>query len=437
MIVGSNDEFLKWDVAYSIYEVIHKSNVHRYDKRIAAQFNLICAMIDRLHDAIRYLNNFDEAPRTDNELLLCLVHSCVIHDAVKEIHKALGLKYRYDESGGEDNYKYFRPVVSDEMLMLTPGKSFPTDDKFFEHFRSLAFAHPLDTSRANFLEKGNKKEKEIRYSPFVINASGAVVEDKKEKMIGVRVYSNMWNDIKDLYFPFRTWMEFIRDRYELLKGVKKHIEQIVERSESEWRSKKLDRQLGTEELLVKIVEQLKLRHVHEPVLEVAEEALLYYTIPVGSLSPKTKESVILYRKAIELALPQLCDAVDDLDYEKFLEALDPIVDPITPQAEEFRGVGYQREKIFLHLGDEDASQNWWAKRQLRSFAEGFAKRWVDIDATNLSIESAKLLVTVACYHEFHLFAESYPEKNLTNRLPPTVNIRELNFDNDNEIKFLH
>lgn len=400
MIVGSNDEFLKWDVAYSIHEVIDESNVHRYDKRIAAQFNLICAMIDRLHDAIRYLNDFDEAPRTDNELLLCLVHSCVIHDAVKEIHKALGLKYRYDESGGEDKYKYFRSVVSDEMLMLAPDKSFPTDDKFFEYFRSLAFAHPLDTSRANFLEKGDKKEKEIRYSPFVINAAGAVVEDKKEKMIGVRVYSNKWNDIKDLYFPFRTWMEFIRDRYELLYDIKENIEGIVKEYENEWLSTKIDRHVGAKDLLVAIVEQLKARHVHEPVLEVAEEALSYYTIPVDSLSAKTKESVILYRKAIELALPQLCDAVDDLDYEKFIEVLDPIVGPITPQAEEFNGVGYQREKIFLHLGDEDEGQAWWAKRLLRSFADGFAKRWVDIDVTNLSVESAKLLVTVACYHEF-------------------------------------
>lgn len=436
-MIGSKNEFLKWDVAYSIHEVIDESNVHRYDKRIAAQFNLICAMIDRLHDAIRYLNDFDEAPRTDNELLLCLVHSCVIHDAVKEIHKALGLKYRYDESGGEDKYKYFRSVVSDEMLMLAPDKSFPTDDKFFEYFRSLAFAHPLDTSRANFLEKGDKKEKEIRYSPFVINAAGAVVEDKKEKMIGVRVYSNKWNDIKDLYFPFRAWMEFIRDRYELLKGVKEHIEQIVERSESEWRSKKLDRHSGTESLLLQIVEQLKSRHVHEPVSEIAEEALLYYTTPIDSLSDRTKESVVRYRKEIELVLPQLCDAVDDLDYEGFVEVLCPIVNPAPPLADEFVGVGYQLEKIFAHLGDEDACQDWWAERQLRSFAKGFAKRWVDIDTTNVSIESAKLLVTVACYHEFHLFAESHPEKNLTNRLPPTVNIRELNFDNDNEIKFLH
>ena len=435
MIVGSNDEFLKWDVAYSIHEVIDESNVHRYDKRIGAQFNLICAMIDRLHDAIRYLNDFDEAPRTDNELFLCLVYSCVIHDAVKEIHKALGLKYRYDESGGEDKYKYFRPVVSDEMLMLAPDKSFPTDDKFFEYFRSLAFAHPLETSRADFLVKGG--EKEIRYSPFMINAAGAVVEDKKEKMIGVRVYSNKSNDIKDLYFPFRTWMEFIRDRYELLKGVKEYIEQIVERNESEWRFQKLDRHLGTEELLVKIVEQLKLRYVQETVSEIAEEALLYYTMSIDSLSDRTKESVVRYRKEIELVLPQLCDAVDDLDYEGFVDVLYPIVNPAPPLADEFVGVGYQLEKIFVHLGDEDASQGWWAEKQLRIFAEGFAKRWVDIDPANVSIKSARLLVTVACYHEFQLFAESHPEKNLTNRLPPTVNIRELNFDNVNEIKFLH
>ena len=403
-MIGSKNEFLKWDVVYSIHEVIEESNVHRYDTHIAAQFNLICAMIDRLHDAVSYLNDFNAAPRTDSELFLCLMHSCVIHDAVKEIHKALELAYRYDGSSGKDEYKYFRPVVSDAMLRLAPGKSFPTDEKFFEYFRSLAFAHPLETSRARFLEKD-----ETRYSPFVINSKGPVVERKAEPMIGVRVYSNRWNDINDLYFPFRAWMGFIRDRYELLYDIKENIEGIVKKYENEWLSTKIDRHVGEKDLLVAIVEQLKARHVHEPVLEVAEEALSYYTIPVDSLSAKTKESVILYRKAIELALPQLCDAVDDLDYEGFVDVLYPIVNPAPPLADEFVGVGYQLEKIFVHLGDEDASQGWWAEKQLRIFAEGFAKRWVDIDPANVSIKSARLLVTVACYHEFQLFAEGCNE----------------------------
>ena len=399
-MVGSNGEFLKWEVAYSIHKVIDESNVHRYDKNLSEQFNLICAMIDRLHDAIICLNNITEAPKTDDALLLCLMHSCVIHAAVKEVHIALGLKYKYDGTAGNCEYKYFRPVVSDAMLRLAPDKDFPTDEKFFEFFRSLAFAHPLKTNRSKFLEKD-----EVRYSPFVINASGPVVEGESEPMIGVRVYSNKWNDINDLYFPFRTWMNFIRDRYELLKGISTHIKEIVLRKKEEWKKNKINRKLQSRELLEEIVKCLETRHVHAAVLDTAKEALEYYAISADSFSIKTQESVMRYRKVIESVLRALCDAIDRLDYEVFMDVLDPIVNPDVPNDNKYNLVGYKLEKIFNCLGDADESRVRWARTQLKSFSEGFAKKWVDIDLNHVSDAESKLLVIVSCFLEFSQFAK--------------------------------
>lgn len=348
MKYAGKEDPLSWDIAYAIHKVIDESNVYKYDEHIKLQFSLICAMIDRLRDSVCFFNDLDGAPKTDGELYLFLVHSCMIHDAVKKIHEELGLKYKYEEGAGNAEYKYFRPVISDEMLKVAHGKNFPTDEKFFEYFRSLAFAHPLDTNRPRFFEKGEK-----RYSPFVINASGPVVEAESEQMIGVRVYSNKWPEINDLYFPFRSWMDFIKDRYELLIGVNNHIKGIVENKESEWCQKKLNRKLSTSELLRAMVGQLEIRYVSSHVLASTKEALAYYTMPLDTFTARTVESVVKYRAAIDSSIQRLCEALDDLDYESFMDILDPIVCPRPPSPEGYCGVDYQLEKIFNHFGDND------------------------------------------------------------------------------------
>ena len=61
---------------------------------------------------------------------------------------------------------------------------------------------------------------------------------------------------------------------------------------------------------------------------------------------------------------------------------------------------YQLEKIFCYLNDNcDYGDIIWGRQQAYEFSKGFAKKWVTIDAENMSFEEIKLLVTTACYLE--------------------------------------
>ena len=61
---------------------------------------------------------------------------------------------------------------------------------------------------------------------------------------------------------------------------------------------------------------------------------------------------------------------------------------------------YQLEKIFCYLNDRcDYVNVIWGRQQAHEFSKGFAKKWVTIDAKNMSFEEIKLLVTTACYLE--------------------------------------
>ena len=73
----------------------------------------------------------------------------------------------------------------------------PTDDKFFEYLRSIMFAHPFETNRPKFFMKH-----EIQYSPWVIANNPATKFRGIKDGVGVRIYSNKFDEIKDLIFFF-------------------------------------------------------------------------------------------------------------------------------------------------------------------------------------------------------------------------------------------
>ena len=70
--------------------------------------------------------------------------------------------------------------------IYNPDAKTPTDDEFFEYFRSLSFAHPAETNRQKF-----KRPDEVQYSPWVI-VNRDVVELKGCKYtVGVRIYTSL------------------------------------------------------------------------------------------------------------------------------------------------------------------------------------------------------------------------------------------------------
>lgn len=401
-------EILDWGIAYEVHRLIDETDIYKYNANIKAQFDLICVVIDRLHDAVNYLNEHETAPRNDDGVFLFWVYACMVHDAVKQIFVGLGLSYPCEDPGDPDNFVFFGNIATAHPLNIPKDKC-PTDDRFFEYLRSMSFAHPFKTDRPKFFAEG-----EIQYSPFVIHGHSSGAAPGEEGSIGVRIYSNRFTDIVDLRIPYKTLLGYVKSRYEKMREVSRYIEGLIQRQEEAWRKKPINRNQTTEGLLREIVERLEERGKDS---DLAKEALKYYTMPISHDHPLNEENVAQYRKIMANLVPEWCDLVDKLDHEGLISAMEVMVLPDIPMASKYQYVGYQLEKIAVHLGDSDESHALWAKSQLKSFAEGFAKEWVEIDADAMSVDEAHLLVAVACFFEFSRYEMKHPESKRNVEFP--------------------
>ena len=403
---------LDWNLCYSIHDLIDRTNVEKFDPVIGRQFNMICAVIDRVRDSLNYLNEHDTVPRSDDSMLLYFVHACIILDAAKQMHQALGLPYPGADAKSPDDFRFFGEAIQQKPLCI-PKEKLPTDDKFFEYFRSLVFAHPFETSHARFLDR---EKGEVQYSPFVIHGHSSGAAPGEEDMIGVRIYSNIRDDIVDSRLEFKTIQDYIASRYAFLTNVRDHIKGVIERQREEWKRNAIDRSQPVADILRDIVKTLKSRFVDS---SLAEDAVCYYTTPLTPGLPENDKWVDGYRKLIEAAVPVWCDLLDSLDHEGLINAMEPLLSPQVPLGNDYNSVGYQLEKIFCHLG-EDSDYGWWAGRQLKEFAAGFAAEWVTI-RRDMSVDEAHLLVTVACFFEFARYEKTHPEAERPCGLPQMPN----------------
>lgn len=405
-------ELLDWGIAYEVHRLIDETDLYKYNATVKAQFDLICVVIDRLHDAVDYLNEHEDTPQNDEGVFLFWVYACMVHDAVKQIFIGLGLRYPWEDAGDPENFKFFGNIAKAHPLNI-PKDMCPTDDKFFEYLRSMSFAHPFKTDRPKFFAQG-----EIQYSPFVIHGHSSGAAPGEEESIGVRIYSNQFTDIVDVRIPYKTLLAYVKSRYEKMRVVSRHIEGLIQRQEEVWRKRPINRNQPTEDLLREIVKRLEERGKDSGL---AKEALKYYTMPISSGRPLNEENVARFRKVISELVPKWCDLVDDLDHEGLINALEVVVLPDIPLAPKYQNVGYQLEKIAIHLGDSDEAHARWAKSQLKSFAGGFAKEWVEIEADAMSVDEAHLLVAVACFFDFGRYKMEHPESRRDADFPKMVN----------------
>jgi oligoribonuclease (3'-5' exoribonuclease) len=98
----------------------------------------------------------------------------------------------------------------------------------------------------------------------------------------------------------------------------------------------------------------------------------------------------------------MCDAVDDLNYERLSEISNKIIYASPQKMHDM--ANYQLEKIFSYLGDEvdldSRGENYkWGLRQAELFSMEFAKKWVTIKPYSMDCNEILLLVRVACYFE--------------------------------------
>lgn len=372
--------FLNPDVYREFRNAFNETPLFMYNEEYKTCFNLFCAVTDRLESCIEYLNGHAETPKTEEDFLSFVMFSCMVLDAVKHVLKQLDIEKI-------DKIDYFQNICLSKPLNIEKHKC-PTDDKFFEYLRSIMFAHPFETNRPKFFMKH-----EIQYSPWVIANNPATKFRGIKDGVGVRIYSNKFDEIKDLIFSFDVLKKYIKSQYLLLDLATEKVKEIVSLKEIEWKKHKINRSLDYLDILKEIKDILKLRH--EEYYDV--ETVIRYMGCKNTLK-ENLTSVERFKQGIIEIIPDLCDAIDSLNYEMATEKLDYILHQRPWKMHSM--ANYQLGKIYCYLNETQiVSKREWALEQVELFSKEFAKKWVTIIPQEMSFDEIKLLVTVSCYLE--------------------------------------
>lgn len=370
-------------------------------KKNNAKFNLICAVMDRVDSASRYLNEHLNYPNDESAYLMFMNYVCMIQDALFKIKPQLdGLEFNYTC----DKNEFFGEVFDMSPLNKNPTNR-PNDLEFFRYLRSISFAHPFETSRAGFIPKGIE-----HYSPMVtLNPYGRPLNGYNE-CISIMIYPNKGNDFV-LYVPWKSLLGFVQLQYELFSQCTIWIKERLEEQIAEWKKQKVDRSGTVPEILRRIIDLISARYdtfsnslVDENNHSLVEndyqnsktwsvyELFRDYTIKISDVS--NEPSVERYRMAISESIPKLCDIIDNVgDWDevtfRFLFS-----HPKTMHS----GCGYELEKIHA-MSEKNYSSIYIGRNSADDFSKGFACKWVHIDAHKMPVEEIQLLANVACYLE--------------------------------------
>ncbi len=388
----NNLTFLDKRLIDELRSKLNESPIFSEDNSLKDNYDLICAVLDRLDSSVDYLNNHSEIPRKEHDFLVFMMYSSMVKDASKQLADGLEVPYPFLDPNDDNNFKFFKSFCMGKPLNLDE-QIVPTDDRFFEYFRSIAFAHPFETSRANFLKKNDK---EIHYSPFVLvnNHVLSSFEDIKDA-VGVRVYTNKaegWASILDVKISFATLKNFVISRFNFLEEIINWAQEQINNFEMIWGKRKVNRSLTNLEILEDIIDILSTRY--ESTYEI--ESLLEYLGCEVSLATNQK-SVAKFRNMIDSHIPKLCDAIDNFNYDVIYSTINADIE-VHPREDVENMADYQIQKIFSYLNDEEGYNNiLWGLKMAEEFSQGFAKEFVTINPRSMSFSEIKLLVRTACY----------------------------------------
>ena len=369
------NEFLNSKLVQDLRDVINKTDIFIKDPIEKEKFNLICAIMDRFDSSINFLNENQTFPKSENEFINFLVHVSIIRDGINKVFEVLGLKIKNDNKIFEQYYKRDLPNINKEI----------NDDRFYEYFRSLAFAHTFVTNRSipNVIDKT-----EIQYSPYVLINLGYFWKDKNS--IGVEVYSNKRNSFS-ISFPFEKLKEYVKWKYEMILDIISEFENIINKKEKVWKQHKVKRNLPD----IEILEDIKII-LEERCMDSEEIDELIKYLNCECTLDKNYESVKKFKNVIKKIIPDICNALDNYEHDEIYNIIRDILYP-KPKAHQM--LHYQLEKIYCYL-NEDYGDAEWGLVQAEAFANSFAKKWVTINPRSMSFDEIKLLTSVACYLEY-------------------------------------
>ena len=370
----------KEDLCGLLRNTVNSSNLFYSDVQEKQNFNLICAMMDRVDESMAYISSHKCIPKTNDDFLLFMLHACIVKDAVYIVLKKLGLCYKdYIQYKSQ----FFYDVCIGEPLSLS-GDDVPDDDKFFEYVRSLSFAHPLETTRPKFFEKD-----EEQYSPFIM--IDRVLCQKG--CVGIHVYSNKKSIPFTIQIPYRQLLDYIYNRYSLICDIKTELEKRLENKEKEWRKHKVDRSSTPEQILKNIKSILEERYV-----ETYDIDKMLSLLTCKYTKEENKNVVEKVQQELIQKIPAICDAIDDLDYKRAYDIYEYIL--YSRPIEMHDGADYELEKIFCCLSNGSRyGDQLFGKMMAQLFSKGFARNWVVIDIDNMSFEEIQMLTRIACFME--------------------------------------
>ncbi|MDR0890206.1 MAG: hypothetical protein LBM28_06145 [Oscillospiraceae bacterium] len=383
--------FLNPVLMQAFCDTIKSSPIFTNDEKYKGHYNLFCVVMERLDKCVNYLNQHSEPPKTEEDFITFLVFSCMIIDATKMLLKELGIENEYSSSISQNSFKFFRTVCMSSPLNISEADC-PTDDKFFEYLRALAFAHPFETSRPKFL-----LEEEIQYSPWVISNTDCREMGEIADGVGIVIYSS--NDgggdgIKVVCFSFSILKNYILSRYLLIIEITEWAKTQIADAKEEWKKYKINRNGTSIQILEEIAASLKSRYKE---YSDAETAIIY--LKCSTTVHANEKAVSLYRQAIVDVLPALCDSIEAFDYEAYSNKIDSVLQARPEKV--YKGLPYQLEKIFTCLDNDTPSiKTGFALAQVDAFSKGFAKDYVSIRPYEMSYDEIHLLVSTALYLEW-------------------------------------
>lgn len=389
--------YLNAELIADLRDAINSSPIFWKDEKYHSFYNQVCAVMDRLGTAVAYVNKHRYYPRNEEKFICFMALACMIVDAPKMLAKKIngfitsqGIpdKHKVKSSFEKDN-ALFKNICMEAPFNMTE-KDCPTDNEFFEFFRSITFAHPYNTNKL-FKKLGNQVSPWInvhnKFSPFM----------GLKGFIGITMYSDLRDEDNNsnhiIKVPFNDLKKYIKTRYNELELITRWVESEIARNKEIWKAQEIVKGATPIETLYNIKQALI--DQYQDTYDI-DGFISYLTCNLTDES--NADNVRKFRDILINRVDNIHRFVSELDYENLYEEMEII--HIRPKVMH-QHAHYQLEKIFCYLNEGcDYGSVYWGRQQAQEFAKEFAKKWVSIDAENMSFEEIKLLVATACYLEY-------------------------------------
>lgn len=393
-------DLLDQKVCDSMYDILNHTTIFQYDEDLKAKHSQVCAVLDRLRHAVSWVNRHLETPtgiHAPTQLMTFMMFASLIKDSIEKLRSDLGLSAVIFDKGRPESRQFFSSVCQREPLNISASEC-PTDDAFFQYFRSLVFAHSGKVE----MSQGILRSGEVQYCPFIVERGLKQYANEPDDYVGVMIYSTEKDrDWKILRVRFTALKAYLKSRYESLGLILLKIKKKLKADRKAWTKIRVDPTLSPLEQLKFMRKEFEHRCQGRMSYEV--ERLVELLEAPCSLSENQKY-VDAYHKEIEKALPQLVKCFERLDYSGFIAIVDHFAEH---EIDESRKLNYTLRKIFQYLNEEGRRE--WATRDIDMIANDFAKKWVCIDQAVMSDAELKMLITLACFNEYGRFQKN-PEE---------------------------